>query len=48
MSHYPEQKIKKITDTMKRTLIANVECLGDEDEMIEQLMEKFIAKYIKK
>ena len=40
--HYPEQKIKKITDAMKRTLIADTECLGDEDEMIEQLREKFV------
>ena len=42
--HYPEQKIKKITDAMKRTLITDTGCesrLGDDDEIVEQLINKF-------
>jgi hypothetical protein len=43
--HYPEQKIKKITDAMKRTFITDCDnSLGDEDEtcvIVEQLRKKF-------
>ena len=41
---YPEQKIKKIADAMKRTFIADIDCdnnIGDGDEIIEQLKKKF-------
>ena len=40
--HYPDQKIKKITDAMKRTILTDIDCDdGDEDEIIEQLRKKF-------
>ena len=40
--HYPEKKIKKITDAMKRTFITDCDnTLGDENEIIEQLKKKF-------
>ena len=41
--HYPEQKIKKITDAMKRTLITDTDCdhsFEDDGEIIEQLKRK--------
>lgn len=42
--HYPEQKMKRITDAMKRTLLTDTDydhILGDEDEIVEQLRNKF-------
>ena len=42
--HYPEEKIKKITEAMKRTLISDPggqSRLRDDDEIVEQLKKKY-------
>ena len=42
--HYPEVKIKRITEAMKQTLITNLGCqtsLGVDEENVEQLRRNF-------